>query len=89
MLEQQVTIINQLGMHARACMKLVKLAERFQSEIILVYNNREVNAKSIMNLMVIGAKKGSKIQLKANGADEAAAIKAVADLINDYFGEGQ
>ncbi len=89
MIKKTITICNKLGLHARASMKLVTLAERHQSEIILTHKNREVNAKSIMSLMVIGAPCGTTIEISATGADEAAAMAAVEKLINSKFGENE
>ena len=87
MLKQEVTICNKLGLHARAAMKLVNLAGRYQSDVLLIHNNREVNAKSIMNLMVIGAPYGSKLTLTSEGPDEAQALAAVIELIKNKFDE--
>lgn len=70
-------------------MKLVNLAERYQSDILLTHKNREVNAKSIMSLMVIGAPCGTILEISATGSDEAAAMAAVTDLINNKFGENE
>lgn len=89
MLKNTVTIINKLGLHARASMKLVNLAGRFGSDIILCYNNRKVNAKDIMDIMVLGASLGAEIQLEVTGDDEAAAMEAVVALFNDRFGEDE
>ena len=74
-------------MHARASMELVKMAGRFASEILIKFNNRELNAKSIMGVMVLGAKCGDTVEFKINGEDEQAAWKAISDLINDKFYE--
>ena len=87
MLKQEITIINKLGLHARAAMKLVNTAGRFESEILITFNNREINAKSIMNLMVLGASKGSQLTLSVTGDDEKNAMKAVVNIINNKFGE--
>lgn len=87
MLTEQVTIVNKLGLHARAAMKLVNMAGRFESDILITFKNREVNAKSIMNVMVLGASKGSNLTLTAEGNDEADAMTAIKDLINNKFGE--
>ena len=87
MLKQEITICNKLGLHARAAMKLVNLAGRYQSEILLIHNNREVNAKSIMNLMVIGAPFGTTLTLTSEGPDEKQALAAIIDLINNKFDE--
>lgn len=87
MIKKKLKIINKLGLHARATMQLVNTAGRYQSEILIKYKNREVNAKSIMNLMVLAATQGSEIELIVNGEDEEEAAKAVIKLINEKFGE--
>ena len=89
MLSKNITINNKLGLHARAAMKLVTVAGKFQSKILIHFKNREINAKSIMNLMVIGATKGSKLNVTTEGLDEDKAMRAVTDLINDKFGENE
>lgn len=89
MIQQQIEIINKLGLHARASSKLTQTASQFDSEIWIEKNGRKVNAKSIMGVMMLAAGKGSLIGLETNGADEAAAMSALQTLINDYFGEGE
>lgn len=89
MIKQEITIINKLGLHARASSKLTQTASQFGSEIWVEKNGRRVNAKSIMGVMMLAAGKGSTITLEADGADESVAITALQTLINDYFGEGE
>lgn len=89
MIKQEITIINKLGLHARASSKLTQTASQFGSEIWVEKNGRRVNAKSIMGVMMLAAGKGSTITLEADGADEGVAITALQTLINDYFGEGE
>ncbi len=89
MIQQQIEIINKLGLHARASSKLTQTASQFNSEIWIEKNGRKVNAKSIMGVMMLAAGKGSFIGLEANGTDEAEAMSALQTLINDYFGEGE
>ena len=89
MLKQEIEIINKLGLHARASTKLTQTASQFTSEIWIEKNGRRVNAKSIMGVMMLAAAKGSMVTIEANGADEADAMLAVKNLINDYFGEGE
>ncbi len=89
MLKQSLTIINKLGLHARASMKLVNLAGRYQSEILIRHQDREVNAKSVMGVMVLALSKGVEFELSVEGPDEAEAMQAVAELINDRFGEDE
>ncbi|NNM69634.1 MAG: HPr family phosphocarrier protein [Gallionella sp.] len=89
MQQQDVLIINKLGLHARASAKLTQLASSFKCEVMLSRGNRRVNAKSIMGVMMLAAAKGTTISIEANGADEAEAMQALLALINDYFGEGE
>lgn len=89
MLTQTVKIINKLGLHARASSKFTQTASAFQSDIWVTRNGKRVNGKSIMGLMMLAAAKGTVIELETDGLDEAAAMKALTDLINDYFGEGE
>jgi phosphocarrier protein HPr len=88
-LQQEVSIINKLGLHARASAKLTQLASSFKCEVMLSRNNRRVNAKSIMGVMMLAAAKGTTIAIETNGEDEAEALQALVKLINDYFGEGE
>ena len=89
MLQQDIAIINKLGLHARASAKLTQLAGQFKSEIWITRNERRVNAKSIMGVMMLAANKGSTIRLEIDGADESEAMQAMAALIADRFGEGE
>ncbi len=89
MQQQEVLIINKLGLHARASAKLTQLASSFQSEVMLARDHRRVNAKSIMGVMMLAASKGTTISIETNGADETEAMQALLALINDYFGEGE
>ena len=89
MQQQEVLIINKLGLHARASAKLTQLASSFKCEVMLSRNNRRVNAKSIMGVMMLAASKGTTIAIETNGEDEDEAMHALLNLINDYFGEGE
>ena len=89
MLQQDIEIVNKLGLHARASAKLTQMAGQFKSEIWIARNERRVNAKSIMGVMMLAANKGSTIRLEIDGADEDAAMQALAALIVDRFGEGE
>ncbi|QKJ66193.1 HPr family phosphocarrier protein [Deefgea piscis] len=90
MLQQEVEIINKLGLHARASSKLTQLASQFQCEVWITRNQRRVNAKSIMGVMMLAAGKGSKITIEtSNAPDEAEAMNALLALIADKFGEGE
>ena len=88
MQQREVEIVNKLGLHARASAKLTQLAAKFPCEVMLSRNNRKVNAKSIMGVMMLAANKGSKMVLETDGAEETEAIEALAALIADRFGEG-
>ena len=85
----EVTIINKLGLHARASAKFTQLAAKFQSDVWLTRNGRRINAKSIMGVMMLAAGKGAKVLLEADGPDEQQCVTALAGLINDKFGEGE
>jgi phosphocarrier protein len=89
MISNKVEIINKLGLHARASTKLTQTASKFACEIWIQRNDRRVNAKSIMGVMMLAAAKGSIVTLEASGTDEQAAIDALTALIGDYFGEGE
>jgi phosphocarrier protein len=82
------TIVNALGLHARAAAQLVKLANRFQSDIYIVKDEQEVNAKSIMGVLMLAATQGSSITLRAEGGDSEQALKALGELVRAGFGEG-
>ncbi len=89
MIEQEIEIINKLGLHARASAKLTQLAGKFKSEVWMTFNNRRVNAKSIMGVMMLAAGKGSIVKLEVSGEDEQKCLEALIALFNDRFGEGQ
>jgi len=89
MLEREVTISNKLGLHARASAKLVQLLQGYPScNAWLIHRGREVNAKSIMGVMMLAAGVGSTITLRTDGDNEAAALDALIDLFNRKFDEG-
>ena len=88
MLEQEIIVNNRLGLHARASAKLVQLVHGFKSSVTLVSNGREVNAQSIMGVMMLAAGLGTPLTLRADGPDEAAALAAVAALFERKFDEG-
>ena len=87
MQHREVEIINKLGLHARAAAKITQLAGKFQSEVWLSRNDRKVNAKSIMGVMMLAANKGSTINIETIGSDETEAMLALVNLIGDCFGE--
>jgi phosphocarrier protein HPr len=82
-------IINKLGLHARASAKLTQVANQFKSDIWIEKNNKKVNAKSIMGVMMLAASQGSDITITTEGSDEQDALNSIISLINDYFGEGE
>ncbi len=87
MLEQQIEIINKLGLHARAAAKLVSTANRFESRVEMEFGGQKADAKSIMAVMMLAASKGSLVTLTTDGRDEQDAMDAVCALINNYFEE--
>lgn len=89
MIKKKLKIINKLGLHARASMKLVNLASGFKSQIFILYKNHKANAKSIMNVMVLAATKGSEIEFQIEGADENEALSALEKLIQARFDESE
>jgi phosphocarrier protein len=87
MLQQEVEIINKLGLHARASAKLTEVAGRFKSSVWVSRNSRRVNAKSIMGVMMLAAAKGSTLVVETEGPDEQEALAAVTRLIASRFEE--
>jgi phosphocarrier protein len=83
----ELTIVNKLGLHARASAKLTQVASGFKSEVWLSRNGRRVNAKSIMGVMMLAAGMGALVTVEAEGADADAALRAIRQLIADKFGE--
>jgi phosphocarrier protein len=84
-----VTIVNKLGLHARAATKLVNCASAYASEVSLVKGTRKVNAKSIMGVLTLAASMGTELVILTEGADEEEAAAALAALFADRFGEDQ
>jgi len=89
MISATVTIINKLGLHARAATKLVNCASGFDADVSLKRGAREVNAKSIMGVLTLAASIGTELTIMTNGSDEDAALEAILALVNDRFGEGE
>ncbi|MEC9411648.1 MAG: HPr family phosphocarrier protein [Pseudomonadota bacterium] len=83
------TIIIKLGLHARAAAKFVTTASAYDAEITVTRENRTVNGKSIMGVMMLAAAKGSQITVTAEGDDAEQALQGLDTLINDFFGEGE
>lgn len=84
---QTITIINKLGLHARASAKFVALASRYSSHIDIKRGTKLVNGKSIMGVMMLAAGKGTELELQIHGEDEESALTALVELINNRFGE--
>jgi phosphocarrier protein HPr len=82
-----VIVVNQLGMHARAAARFVHLASRFEAQVKVARDAREMDGKSIMGLLLLAAARGTSITITAHGADEADAIAALAALVQSGFGE--
>ena len=89
MISNTTTIVNKLGLHARASAKLTKLAGSFPCEVWMARGERRVNAKSIMGVMMLAAGIGSEITLETSGEREQEAMDGLLALIADRFGEGE
>lgn len=87
MAEREVKIVNKLGIHARPAAEIVKTAGKFKSTITIIRDDLEVNAKSIMGVMMLAAEFGSTVVLRALGEDAEAALDALASVIANKFGE--
>lgn len=88
-IDRNIEIINKLGMHARAAAQFVQLASNFQSHIEIEKDNRRVNGKSIMGVMMLAASKGSEVTLYADGEDEEESLNKLEELINNRFNEDE
>lgn len=89
MIQTRIQISNKLGLHARASAKLTKLASSFPCEVFMSRNDRRVNAKSIMGVMMLAAGIGTTVEVECEGEREEEALQALVALINDKFGEGE
>jgi phosphocarrier protein len=89
MIETRVMIRNRLGLHARAAVKLVNLANRFVSAVRIEKDGDEIDGKSILGILTLAATQGSEITLKVEGKDESAATQSLVDLIDDKFQEDE
>lgn len=87
MIERELTVSNRLGLHARATAKLVQTLSAFKSNVTLTAKGREVNAKSIMGVMLLAAGQGTQVKLRVDGEDEGSACDAVASLFERRFDE--
>lgn len=89
MLKTQITIINKLGLHARAAAKFVSTASAFSSTIKAGKDDNMIDGKSIMAIMMLAASQDTELLLEIDGQDEQQALTALSDLINNYFDEGE
>jgi phosphocarrier protein HPr len=87
MTSQEVTVVNQLGMHVRAAAKFVHLATRYQARVTVARDRRQMDGKSIMGILLLAAARGSTITISAEGADETDAVSALVGLVQAGFGE--
>lgn len=87
MLKKKVVIRNKLGLHARAAVKFVNLANRFSSSVKIEKDGNEIDGKSILGILTLAAVRGTQITIKVSGDDEQNALEALVGLINDKFQE--
>jgi phosphocarrier protein HPr len=87
MIAHVVRIKNRLGLHARAAVKFVNLANRFAADVRIEKDGSDVDGKSILGILTLAATQGSEITLRLDGEDEAAALRAIVELIDGRFGE--
>ena len=89
MVETKITIINKLGLHARAAAKFVSTTSAFSSKIEAEVDGKSVDGKSIMSMMMLAASKGTEMTIRCEGADEQKALNAIVAIINNRFDEGE
>jgi phosphocarrier protein len=89
MIRREVTLCNRLGLHARAASKLVQCASQYSSQVWVIRDERRVNAKSIMGVLLLAAPCGTALTLEAEGDDAEVAIEALAALVDERFGEAE
>jgi len=87
MIKRHIEVINKLGLHARAATRLVNEASGFECEILLCRDGQQVDAKSIMEIMMLAASQGAELEIVVSGADEELALEAMAHLFLSRFGE--
>ena len=88
MTRRQVQIANRLGLHARAAARFVQTAARFEAKITAGRDGRVMDGKSILGILLLGASRGTTIEITADGKDEVAAVEALVELVESRFGEG-
>ncbi|MEA3392081.1 MAG: HPr family phosphocarrier protein [Candidatus Marinimicrobia bacterium] len=89
MVSRQVTILNKQGLHARPATAMVNTAAKFKSEIFICRDEKKVNGKSILGLLVLAAECGAVLTIEALGSDENEAVDTLVSLVNDHFGMGK
>jgi phosphocarrier protein HPr len=89
MIERNVTIINKLGLHARAAAKFVQTCSAFSANVVVHKGDRRADGKSIMSVMMLAASKGTELRIEFDGSDEEQSANALLALINNYFDEGE
>lgn len=89
MIEKKLTIINKLGLHARAAAKMINTTSRFSSRISLAKGTQEADGKSIMSVMMLAASQGTELQVKVEGSDQEDAMQAIEALISNRFDEAE
>ena len=87
MTSESVTVVNQLGMHARAAAKFVHLATRFEARVRVSRDRREMDGKSIMGILLLAAARGTRLTISADGPDETTAVNSLVELVESGFGE--
>ena len=87
MIIKKLTILNKLGLHARAAAKVVSIANEFESKIIITKDGKNADARSIMKLLMLSASQGSSIRIEVDGTDQKDAMKSIERLFNDKFDE--
>lgn len=83
MIEREVVVVPEAGLHARPAARFVKAAKGFSSEIVVIKDGHEANAKSSLKLMTLGAKHGDKVTIRAEGEDEEAAVEALVAILSE------
>jgi phosphocarrier protein len=89
MITKEITVKNKLGLHARAAVKLVNLANRFESSVTIEKDGNIIDGKSVLGTLTLAATKGSSITLRITGKDEERALESLEALINDKFHEDE
>lgn len=87
MIEKDVQIVNRLGLHARPAAQFVKISAKYKSDVFIIKDGYEINAKSIMGVMMLAAENGSTITIRCNGPDEDDCVSELVKLVNDKFYE--